>query len=253
VSDAATRQPYPDLEALLGRQKVVGILCTLEVDEVGPGAAAAIEKALDRALTSFQRLSGWPRATWSARDRRLQWIQNQLQYEARIHGELERDHRRAADHAADKLRQLMAAVGGETRARFAALVLDLQFPAMDLPPVGPYLASFVRWPVPAPEDAEWRVATRRQDRYFVNWFVGQYEAREYQVEVPAGSREVSLSQPNAAVLQDRGLRLRVDANTRVNIAEGKGAVEILEADLGRLRDLAAEAVDTALQGLRRGA
>lgn len=250
MPDIASIQAYPDLSTLLGRQQVESILCTLEMDEVGPLAAPAIEQALDRVMTSVDRISSWPQATWTAKDQQLQWLQTQLQYTARISGDFRLDAGLAARHAASKLQQMMSAVSTASRVRFVALILDLQFSGMDLPAIGPYLATFVRWSGPDLADAEWRVARRYEDRYFVNWLVSQYETREFRIKVPAGVKEVALVTTSGVVLKDRGLRLRVDVNTKVNIADGMGAIEIIERDVERLRDLAVDAVAVAKRALR---
>lgn len=236
--------PYDRLEELLARRRVALLTCVLEVDAVAPVASPIVEQAIGRAAHGMERAQTPPPgadALWAGRQGdQLTWNGVQLMYLAPVRADLQRDARGAAELGGATLRRYAEALRSTAPVRFAALIVDLEFSSRDLPPVGPWLTSFVHWPVDEAADGEFRVARRDSGRFFVNWTVGAYERRQAVIPMVLGLRKVTIT---GAQLTDQGLRVRVDANTKVNLADNAGPIVVEDGDLERLAGLVAEATE----------
>ena len=109
-----------------------------------------------------------------------------------------------------------------------------------------FVASFIKAPRSGrAADAEIRISWEEKERYFVNVGLSTYQQLEMTMDVRQGTG-------GATSISDRGVKSRIDVNTKVNVLRARGPIEISGMDFDEILKLSRNALDTELPQLLRG-
>lgn len=94
-------------------------------------------------------------------------------------------------------------------------------------------------------DAELRVSKNVDDRYFLNFGLSVYadqsaDVSQVPVETDAAGRPTKFSLRHRSETTDKGVRIKLDANTKVNVVKERGPIQVSTADVERLLSLVFE-------------
>lgn len=135
---------------------------------------------------------------------------------------------------------------------FVALVTEVELSGKDILDAKQERALLTRYLRPIPgwtdlADAEFRVCRQEGPRFFLNFGLSTYRTMKVGLRGQRAAKpddrgrdflEVEMTQE----MSDSGIKLRIDANTKVNILNGLGPIVVSPADLEKCVDMTVSAI-----------
>lgn len=186
---------------------------------------------------------------------------NSLTVMRRFTGSAEADPELTAKWIRNHWTPLFEPFKGPIKPRFVALILDVELSAseiLDDASERRLLTRYLRRP-PGWEDvvdAEFRISKVVEDRYFLNFGLSLYKTINLKMESAPALLAGPNDKPKVNVqieqrVIDHGLKVQVDANTKVNILNGRADIEVTSADLTKCLELARNGIERELRPFLR--
>lgn len=153
------------------------------------------------------------------------------------------------------------AFDGPIKLRFLAIILTVELScegvadeASEKALVARYFRPLAGWEDLA--DAEFRIAKAYDDRYYLNFGLSTYRTINLSMRAQPNILQEPQATPTMRVdvdqsVVDHGLKVQVDANTKVNQMKGAPPIEVTMKDFNRCLELAIGGIDSELEPFLR--